>query len=242
MSNIACPQCGASIPSEHASLVTLVARCSACDHVFRFDAQLSTAAAAMAIAGPMPPRPARFTVSGGTPIVLSESGYREPAAHGASPIEIRWRWFTPQAIFLACFALAWDAFLVFWYGIGIATGGPWIMFVFPLAHVAVGVGITYSAFSKILNTTRVTLDANELRSATRPIRLPWKRDLSLARGSVGQIVVMERKKNRGAVSYDVVAYDHAGTTHVVGNFEAEVEARYLARLLGDAGRVGELGG
>ena len=57
-------------------------------------------------------------------------------------IEIVRRWFGPQVIFMTLFAVAWDVFLVFWYSMAGGSGNL-MMLLFPLIHVAVGIGITY---------------------------------------------------------------------------------------------------
>src|SRR5690606_5247899 len=70
------------------------------------------------------------------------------------------RWFQPVFLFLAFFCLMWDGFLVVWYGIAFATlgtakGPGLMMFVFPLIHVAVGVGLTYYTICGFFNRTEV---------------------------------------------------------------------------------------
>lgn len=53
-----------------------------------------------------------------------------------------YRWFSPAYIFIACFAIAWDAFLVFWYTMATSQNAPLMMLLFPIVHILVGFGIT----------------------------------------------------------------------------------------------------
>src|SRR6185503_9809473 len=91
-------------------------------------------------AAPEVPIPERYTVS----------------RHG-DELSISWRWFKPgQHLFLLFFVIAWDAFLVNWYfGAGPGSGDIFF-YVFPIAHVAAGIGLTYAVLTGFLNRTYVT--------------------------------------------------------------------------------------
>lgn len=59
------------------------------------------------------------------------------------------RWFQWTFVFLVFFCIAWDGFLLFWYGAALGIGflgddaePVLIMMLFPLLHVAVGTGLT----------------------------------------------------------------------------------------------------
>lgn len=56
---------------------------------------------------------------------------------------IRRNWLTWAIAPMAFFAVFWDGFIIFWYATALKTHGPLIMILFPLLHVAVGVGLTY---------------------------------------------------------------------------------------------------
>lgn len=91
----------------------------------------------------------------------------------------RRRWLTWKVVPLAFFMIAWDSFLVFWYWVAFTKSGtPWLMIVFPLAHVAVGVGLTYYVIASFLNTTEIELSSGQLRIKTGPIPWPPHRDLT----------------------------------------------------------------
>jgi len=58
-----------------------------------------------------------------------------------------------------------------WYYIGFATGAPLLMFLFPLLHVAVGIGTMYSALTKLINKTIIDVYFGQLNIVHKPI--PW---------------------------------------------------------------------
>ncbi|MGH7330741.1 MAG: hypothetical protein ACREJX_20520, partial [Polyangiaceae bacterium] len=173
-------------------------------------------------------KPERFVVEGGDVVQSHEATYRTMAASDTTPLLVRWRWFTPQAFFTLLFALVWDAFVVSWYGLAFTKGGPPIMFVFPLVHVAVGVAVTYSALSRLLNSTTVTVDANELRCTTSPVRNPFRPDVVIPLDAIAELDVVEKKKGKGATTYELVVRDDGGRTRVLAAFDVRREADYLA--------------
>ena len=155
-----CPECGSPIPAADVDLSTGSAKCVRCDNVFTFG---TDAAARRPPAAPQHPavRPARMSVD--------EWGGIWTA---------RWRWFSPVHLFLAFFCAAWDSFLVFWYTMAFTDrNAPWIMVVFPIAHLAVGVGLTYFVLTGFLNRTTVRVAGGTLSVHHGP--LPWRQPPSL---------------------------------------------------------------
>jgi hypothetical protein len=74
------------------------------------------------------------------------------------------------AIPLLGFSAVWDGFLVFWYAMAFrARNAPLMMFLFPLVHVGAGVFITRMALVRLLNSSRITLDASSFSLVTGPI-------------------------------------------------------------------------
>ncbi len=138
---VTCPQCAAVVPVADVDLGTHLAKCRGCNEVFAFDAPAPPPAP---VVGPMPPVPKGVTVT--------DDGVTRT---------LRFRWFTPAAFFLLFFCIAWDSFLVFWYSkaVGMGPKVPWLMVVFPIAHVAVGIGLTYYTLCLFVNRTLVTVDS-----------------------------------------------------------------------------------
>lgn len=189
-----CPSCNGALRAEDLDEARGFAKCSYCR------ALVSLPASAAAAEGfkprrevPLPPR-----------IALADT---------ADGIEIRLRWFTPLFVFLAFFCITWNSFLVFWYSIAFAGGTPWIMKVFPLAHVAVGVGLTYFTLAGFLNTTSVRVENGRLSVAHGP--LPWKGNREFDGQDIAQLYCKERvhhNKNGTSTSYELWAVRKDGAS------------------------------
>lgn len=121
-------------------------------------------------------------------------------SHGLS---IKFSWFTPVAIFLIFFCAAWMGFLAFWYAMAIGSGGPWIMLVFPILHVAVGLGLSYYTLCLLFNKTYIDVDDRHLWIHHSPIPW-WKGNIDLPVNEVEQIYVKEKKSRskNGNTSYN----------------------------------------
>jgi hypothetical protein len=167
-----CPDCGAAVPAGDMNLSTSTAKCRQCNSVFTFDpsgAEHRSATRPAAGAAPVPqPRGLRVV----------DDGARWSAT---------WRWFTPGHLFLLFFCIAWDAFLIFWYSIAFSTHAPWIMVVFPVAHLAVGVGLSYATLAGFLNTTRVEVSPADDTITVHHGPLPWAGNRTLAASEVQQL-------------------------------------------------------
>ncbi len=146
-----------------------------------------------------------------------------------SSLRVSWRWFKPQQhIFMLFFCIAWDAFLFFWYTGG-ATRGGWLFVVFPLVHVAVGIGITYSTIAGFLNRTRVIVEDGVLRTRVGPV--PWAGNHTIARADLEQLYVTEKMsstKSGSRTAYRLEAMDRSGQQHtLVRDLESVDQARWL---------------
>jgi hypothetical protein len=182
---------------DDVNLVTGLARCRACNNLFNAGALLPAAP---------PPPPAARAAPGVTPIVPASR--RLHISEFGGVLRIHWRWFAASYIFLAFFCVAWDSFLIFWYSMAFGDAhAPWIMKVFPIGHVAVGVGLTYATLCGFLNATTVTAGQDALTVSHGP--LPWSGNRTIPAVSIRQIHCEQRRannNNRGvAWSYDLFA-------------------------------------
>ncbi len=166
-------------------------------------------------------------------------------------LELRWRWFSPAVFILLPFCIAWNAFLAGWYSMAFSSHGPdgafgWIMIVFPVAHVAVGVGLIYTVLTMLFNATVLRLDRGMLSITHGPIYFPGLSPVET--DTITQIFCVETKGNNdGAVVYEVRALIRDGRTqtllkHITERSEAlYLEQRLEAKLrLRDAPVAGEL--
>lgn len=153
-------------------------------------------------------RPSFFCQFCGTPVVVEEALRRESAAavtpqsgDGPKPsvpipeklhvedlggeLTIWWRWYNPVVFFLIPFAIAWNGFLVGWYtlagGMPDFMPGPMklIFLLFPLGHVAVGLGLAYGILVLLVNRTTVRVRHGELSLKHGPVYFPGSRTISV---------------------------------------------------------------
>ncbi len=116
--------------------------------------------------------------------------------YGAQSLHLERRWFSMKYVPMAFFCVAWDAFLVFWYSMAFSMNPGWIFIVFPIAHLAVGVGLTYSTLAGFLNTTKVDVNSKFISIAHGP--LPWLGDKSISTTSVKQFFTKEKRGEKGS--------------------------------------------
>ncbi len=114
-------------------------------------------------------------------------------------LRISWRWFSPVVLFLIPFCLAWNAFLVGWYtlalgGLSEMGGFAIIMILFPIAHVAVGIGLIYVCLVLLLNHTTVRVAQGEMSIRHGPIPAPGNR--RIAADDVEQLYVRHERETR----------------------------------------------
>lgn len=229
--DVLCPRCSAKVPASAVNLERMIAKCGACDAVFAFEAQVRRPQRGARI-----PRPGSITVEGESPPPRDEPGYRDAArASARGTLRITRRWFGASAIFTLFFSLIWNAFLVFWYGAAFsAPDTPWIMFVFPLGHVAVGVGLFYWSLATLLNRTTIVVDGRALTVRHGPV--PWwgARDLEVDR--VRQLFVRSRtrtNKGRRSTTYALCADDDGVAVDLATGLRSADEARYVEQLIED---------
>ena len=171
-----CDSCGTQIPAADIDLATALAKCRACNAVMNFADRLG-----------VKPR-AGLAPRGERPRVPQPEGIRvEETGNG---LRVSWRWFSGMFIFLLFFCIAWDSFLVFWYTAAFGMGAPWIFKVFPIIHLAVGVGLTYFTLAGFLNRTTLELTPDALTVRHGPI--PWGGNLTLPVLELVQFYCQER--------------------------------------------------
>lgn len=158
---IVCVSCDREIPAADVNINTGLAKCTACNAVFGIMDQVAGGVAGSRSPRGEVPMPKKITVEdlGGE-------------------LRIVYRWFTPAAYFLIFFCLFWDGFLVFWYFIAFHQNAPLMMKVFPIIHVAVGVGLTYFVVALFVNKTTITTGEGLLSVRHGPLAWPGSRTLN----------------------------------------------------------------
>jgi hypothetical protein len=164
-----CPSCGGrTIFSNQADLLV----CEYCgnQHTFRLPTHASTQSSPstfdLGVSGDVTAAQSRSQ-----PRLLQPRPKEVTVRKYSDRLELSWRWFSWKFLPLAFFCVAWDSFLCFWYSIAFTTGAPWIMVVFPIAHLAVGVGLSYFTLAGFFNTSQLYIDRNVFMVTHGP--LPW---------------------------------------------------------------------
>ena len=224
-SKVECPNCGRHIPAADINITALMGKCANCDHVFSLDKPGTAAANSESV----PSRP-----SG----IVHESGYSDE-------LILRRSWFHPALFGLLFFCIAWDAFLIFWYSIAFfgganADGFGWIMIIFPIGHVAVGVGLTYYVLAGFLNRTTVVLDFEKLSITHGPI--PWRGNRCLMREEILELElefgnIQSSPASGLTLPMTVSAHHQDGRQIVLLSAIPQRHAEYIAWHLADALKV-----
>lgn len=81
------------------------------------------------------------------------------------------RGFHPELIFLIGWAIAWDSFLIVWYGISLATGNLF-MGIFAILHLIVGIGVTGGILFTLFGSTHIRMNASQISQSFRILGIP----------------------------------------------------------------------
>lgn len=152
------------------------------------------------------------------------------------------KWWNIKFIFLTFFVIAWDSFLFFWYSIafGGSMGGPmnWLMIVFPVLHVAVGIGLTYYTIAGYLNSTIMVVGQGSLSVTHDPMW--WPGNKSYQSDMIDQVYI-KRDENKStddegrtstSVTYSVwLIYKNNKSVELIDNLEDKQEALYFEHIL-----------
>jgi hypothetical protein len=146
-------------------------------------------------------------------------------------IIIRKTWKTWGIIPLALFAIVWDGFLFFWYGVALTRSHPpLIMILFPLGHVAIGVGITYFVVASLFNKTDIIISNSSVRVITAP--LPWVGNKEVQVSEITDLVVRTRTGNKGGRTFAVMYVDRARKERKLATWISEEDqAEFVAQTI-----------
>ena len=237
---VRCPACEAPLKADR---IDFRRGLTACDHC----------GVVTSLADPDPPEPGGR--SGGrpkpAPPVTRPEGWTVNERDGV--VAVRWRWWSWKSLFFLTFGIAWNAFLVVWYGgiLGIAGVGAGAidglggaafgafgvgMALFGLPFVAVGVGLIYLTAAGFLNRTTVTAGHAKVRVRHEP--LPWPGSKEHDAASFARLFVrrqVRRGEDSTSVTYALLAATaDGGEVALVGAFDEAHEARFLAETLAAA--------
>ena len=144
-----------------------------------------------------------------------------------------YRWFSPAFVFVALFAFLWDIFLVFWYSIAAAQDAPLMMMLFPIAHILVGIGITYLALAGFFNKTFILIAQGTLTIRHAPF--PWFGNKALLAADITQLYSRERvvrSRNGTMLKYQLNAITRENKTiELLSNLTTPAQVRFLEQSI-----------
>lgn len=174
---ISCEKCFAPIQAENLNISLGIAKCDHCGH--------------------------SFYPSGGQgnskPKVSEVSGISSERTSEGYQLTRTWR--SKKTFFLIFFTVFWNGFLVMWYSIAFSQeNAPLMMKLFPIIHVAVGLGLLYSTLCSLFNKTVFTIKYNTFSVKHGPI--PAFGNCEIPRNEVKQLWIKERiHRNKNSTSY-----------------------------------------
>ncbi|QDU31519.1 hypothetical protein ETAA8_66780 [Anatilimnocola aggregata] len=220
---LTCPDCHQHISAADVNLKLGIGKCLACDAVFSVLDQVGS---------PLQMSRRNMPVAPPKHYVVDDFG---------PDLAIRWRWYTHAIWILVFFAIFWDGFLLVWYSMAfghMAGANRWewgnlIFLLFPLLHVAVGVGITYACLCCFVNRTEIKLAGGELAVWHGPLPSFGKRRVPTM--DVRQLFCTERfqrSKHGGSYVYTLsVLLQNGERLVLIDNIREPQETLYLERAL-----------
>ncbi|WP_224362216.1 hypothetical protein [Hyalangium versicolor] len=220
---LSCEVCHAPLRPEDVRLDLALAKCSACNAVYDLSGRKGRGLAEQS--AQEKPRLVRAKASLPEKFQVEDDGVST---------RISWRWFSVIHAFLIFFCIAWDGFLFTWYGIALSSdNAPLIALIFPIAHVAAGVGLTYYTLTGLLNRTRIEVSRNRLSIRHGP--LPWPGNRDVPGRQFTQLYGVEQiRSNKGSqtLTYDLIAIDREGkSVKLLGGLTAKDQVLYLEQTL-----------
>ncbi|MBO1255749.1 hypothetical protein J3L16_08640 [Alteromonas sp. 5E99-2] len=148
--------------------------------------------------------------------------------HFADHIHISRKWFGASTLFLIVFAAFWDIFLFSFYS-NMSTESDIFTKLFPLIHVAVGIGITYFAIASCFNKSNIFVSKQTLEINHKPF--PWVGNKTLKSYELKQLYTKEKistSNNSTRVTYEVHAIMNKGkNTKLLSGLESSEQALYI---------------
>ena len=247
-SQVHCFNCGVLVPAVDINIKAMTGKCVACDHIFDIaspsthnDFDRGVTKRTRDFDNSPPPRPKNISIESGPANELS-AGTKDvnPFFNNYGELlHLKIRWFTPMLFGIIFFCIAWDSFLVFWYSIALTQPNtPWIMIVFPICHVAVGVGLTYSTIASLFNSTHIIADQHVLSIKHGPV--PWWANKELNVKDIRKLMIRKShntyQNHNSQISFKVVADVNGEETPLLNRLE-QSHARYIAYQLAKQTKV-----
>lgn len=208
MSKVTCKNCGKDIPAKNVNIQKAIAKCENCDCVFHFDNQII-------LSRPEIGMPENFEI-----LKLRNS------------INISYKWLSPIHHFLFFFTLFWNGFMAFWYYNAI-TEEIWIMAIFGILHLAVGIFLFYFTLAAFFNSTHINATHNKLEIRHKP--LWWKGNQTIDVAEIKQLfckLAISYGENGASHTYQLYMIDfNKRHTKLISNMDSPDQVLYLEQEL-----------
>ncbi|WP_019500395.1 serine/threonine protein kinase [Pseudanabaena sp. PCC 6802] len=106
--------------------------------------------------------------------------------------------FNPSLVFLVPFAIAWNSFLVMWYGISIATwsSGGWFMGLFAIGHLTVGLGLIATILFTLFGKMALRIDRQLITLSFEVLGFKWNKPRPSPREHICKLELTKRSYRR----------------------------------------------
>lgn len=209
--SLKCPNCASPLKTEDWDQERGLAKCSYCRSLVSMPSPGRTIL--------FRPRP-QMPMPKGTTVAETGGG-----------VVITRRWFSIVVFFLVPFCIVWDGFLITWYAL--SGSAPLFAKLFPILHVAVGVGLTYLTLAMIINRTWIKADNGVVSILHGP--LPWTGNLVIPCSEIDQLFcreIIRHGKNGPSVSYELWAALRDGMTRkLLSTMLTEEQAIFIEQRL-----------
>jgi len=226
-SQVHCSNCEVLVPAGDINIKTMTGKCVACDHIFDISSPLTHN-------NSPPPRPKNISIESGPADDLSVATKNiNPYFDYGDSLHLKFRWFTPAIFMLIFFCIAWDSFLVFWYWAAFTQPNtPLMMIIFPIGHLAAGVGLTYGTIASLLNTTHVFISQHVVTIKHGPV--PWWANKEINVKDIRKLMIEKSnttyQNNRTLSTFKIMADVNGEEKQLLTRLE-HAHARYIAYQL-----------
>lgn len=152
---------------------------------------------------------------------------------GGYGLSFSWKWSKLVGIIILIFAGVWNSIIIGMYISIYNSNEPGLVYLFPLLHLAVGLGLGYYGVASLINKTNVTVNKNEISIEHTPLFWPGAKTIN--RIDVKQLYVCEvitRNKNGYSRSYSLKGIDQNNRSFdVVKNLGRSDMAKYLEQKI-----------
>lgn len=179
MLQLDCPECRAAIPSEDINIQADIAKCSACNKVFRPSEALAMST---------------FNNEHKRNLLLPNGVTVTPGLQ--LDIALAWRKLGSNWIYWVFGISFMSVPLIILFVVLITPGTPWFIIPFLGIFLTIGASFLFAALARLVNTTYITASAHELRVESSPINvLGWK-NKAFKRSEVAQFFVTQYEESR----------------------------------------------